>query len=69
MKGLFEYLSASGQTGDTAQKAEAKRLMEKLLKDVKDPAVLRMEGVPAGMQKHAINFMTLITALESRAVF
>ena len=69
VKGLFEYLSASGQTGDTAQKAEAKRLMEKLLKDVKDPAVLRMEGVPAGMQKHAINFMTLITALESRAVF
>ena len=27
-EGTVEYLSASGQTGDTAQKAEAKRLME-----------------------------------------
>lgn len=35
------------RSGDTAQKAEVKRLMEKLLKD-EDPAVLRMEEFPPG---------------------
>ena len=39
VKGLFEYLSASGQTGDPAQKAEARQLMEKLLRRRKTPGI------------------------------
>lgn len=68
-KGLYEYMTAAGKAGDPAERALAKSLTDSLLADVQDPAVLRMEGVPPGMQKHAINFMTLIVALESRQIF
>ena len=69
VKGLYEYLVAAGKDEDPAELALARTLTDQLLADVQDPAVLRMEGVPPGMQKHALNFMTLIVALESRKLF
>ncbi|MCD7737178.1 MAG: AGE family epimerase/isomerase [Lachnospiraceae bacterium] len=69
VKGFYEYLTASGLKDDIAQREYARALTEKLLRDVEDPTVLQLEGVPRGMKKHAINFMTLIVALESRQIF
>lgn len=69
VKGLYEYMTAAGKAEDPDERALARSLTEKLLADVRDPAVLAQEGVPPGMQKHAVNFMTLIVALESRQVF
>lgn len=69
VKGLFEYLRAAGLENDPAERALARRLAEQLFADVQDPAVLAVEHIPAGMRKHAVNFMTLVVALESRALF
>lgn len=69
VKGLYEYMEAAGKAADPAERALARRWTDRLFKDVQDPEVLRMEGVPAGMRKHAINFMTLAVALESHKIF
>ncbi|MBD5093040.1 MAG: hypothetical protein HDT26_01885 [Subdoligranulum sp.] len=68
-KGIYEYILAAGLQGDEQEVALARGITDQLLRDVADPVIQRMEGVPEGMQKHAINFMTLIVALESCKLF
>ena len=52
------------------EKEDTKAAIEVLLlKNVKDQAILRAEGIPGRMQKHAVNFMTLIVLLEGREIF
>lgn len=68
-KGLYEYIRADHLEADTESIALAKQITSRLMTDVADPAIHRMEGIPEGMQKHALNFMTLIVALESRKLF
>ena len=69
VKGLFEYLRAAGLENDPTERALAHRLAQQLFADVRDPSVLKVEHIPDGMRKHAVNFMTLIVALESRPLF
>ncbi len=69
VKGLYEYVKACpGQEGQR-DKELAGQLSDALFGHVKDPLVLASEGIPAGFQKHAVNFMTLLVALESRDLF
>lgn len=68
VKGLCEYIKACGMA-DQSDISFAEYLTDTLLKNVKDKAILRAEGIPEGMQKHAMNFMTLIVLLEGREVF
>lgn len=71
VKGLYEYVLALKHRGrDWEREAvKAKRLTEILFQNVKKQDVLSREGIPQGFQKHAVNFMTLIVALESRKLF
>lgn len=69
VKGLYEYIRTCGKQGQQKDKRLAEMLSEKLFANVKNPAILRMEGIPEGYQKHAVNFMTLLVALESRKLF
>ncbi len=68
VKGLYEYIKACGKT-NKQDISFAEYLTDTLLKNVKDEAILRTEGIPDGMQKHAVNFMTLIVLLEGRELF
>ena len=71
VKGLYAYILALKRRGEKWQReAEiAKRLTEILFENVKRQEVLSREGIPQGFQKHAVNFMTLIVALESRKLY
>lgn len=68
-KGLFEYAKATNLFFDRSENVYIKAVTDQLFKDVKDPEILHMERVKPGTIKHAINFMTLIVALESEKVF
>ncbi len=69
VKGLYEYITAASKTEDEQELYYAKTLSDSLFRHVDDEAVLRREGIPDGWQKHAVNFMNLIVALESRPLF
>lgn len=69
VKGLYEYIRAAGKTGNVQEVLYARTLSDSLFCHVKDREILRHEGVPDGWQKHAVNFMNLIVALESRPLF
>ncbi|GAA6410694.1 AGE family epimerase/isomerase [Blautia hominis] len=71
VKGFYEYVLARKRRGqDWEREAEqAKLLTEILFENVKKQDILRQEGIPRGFQKHAVNFMTLLVALESRKLF
>lgn len=69
VKGLYEYMKACPEEIKLKDKELAEKLSDRLFENVKDPKVLASEGVPSGYQKHAINFMTLLVALESRELF
>lgn len=66
VKGLYEYITAS-------EKKEyipfAKELTDQLFANVKNPDILENEGIKKDVKKHAINFMTLLVAMESRKLF
>ena len=66
IKGLYEYIC----TYNTPRQQDiqlADNLSRHLFGNMKDPKILNME-CPPGMQKHAITFMSLIVAQESRKV-
>ena len=71
VKGLYAYVLALKRRGEKWQREAgiAKRLTEILFENVKRQEVLSREGIPQGFQKHAVNFMTLIVALESRKLY
>ncbi len=62
VKGLYEYIAAFDAKEDIPF---AQELSAKLFANVEKPEILRGECPDARFQKHAVNFMTLITALES----
>ena len=66
VKGFYEYILASGKEECIPF---AKDLTDRLFANVQAPEVLIQEGVQEGFKKHAINFMTLLLALESRKLF
>lgn len=68
VKGLFEYLKAIENPSEE-QLEKAKFLADKLFENIKKDEILSREGIKPGWQKHAINFMTLLVALESRELF
>ncbi|MDD3203082.1 MAG: AGE family epimerase/isomerase, partial [Pygmaiobacter massiliensis] len=51
------------------EKELAQQLTEALFSHVQDPKIKENEGIPAHLQKHALCFMTLIVAMESKALF
>lgn len=69
VKGLYEYLKACPQEERLKDKEFAEKLSDNLFNNVEDPQVLALEGIRPGYQKHAVNFMTLLVALESRDLF
>lgn len=69
VKGLYEYICTGKEQPGEQDVAFARLLSERLFENVKKPAVLQAEGIGPGWQKHAVNFMTLLVALESRSVF
>lgn len=66
VKGLYEYIIASGKEEYIPL---AKDLTDQLFLNIQAPEILAREGVEKGFKKHAINFMTLLVALESRKLF
>lgn len=69
VKGLYEYIRAASKTEDEQELLYAKDLSDNLFRHVKDQELMRREGIPDGWQKHSVNFMNLIVALESRTLF
>lgn len=69
VKGIIEYLAAQGPQASAEEISFAQALADRLFENTQDAKLLAMEGIPEGFQKHSINFMNLITALESRKVF
>lgn len=69
VKGLYEYVKAHPDEERLKDKELAEKLSDMLFQNVKDPQVLASEGIPPGYQKHAVNFMTLLVALESMDLF
>lgn len=68
-KGLCEYITACGGTSDSPDAAFARELIENIFVKTADRNELRREGIPDHLQKHAVNFMNLIVALESFQIF
>ncbi|MEG1074708.1 MAG: AGE family epimerase/isomerase [Ruthenibacterium sp.] len=68
VKGLYEYIIASNKNSQKDIEL-ARELTEKLFAHINDPQVLENEGIPPHLQKHAICFMTLLVALESKKIF
>lgn len=66
VKGLYEYIIASGKKDLIPY---ARVLTDWLFCNVKKNEVLAKEGIKEGTKKHAINFLTLLVALESRKLF
>ncbi len=66
VKGLFEYIEASGREEDIPL---AKSMFNNLTRNLSDQAVLAKECHDARFRKHAINFMTLIVAMEGKRLF
>ncbi len=66
VKALFEYIDAFGRKEDIPL---AGRLFRTLLKNVSDPRILAVECPDARFRKHAVNFMTLIVAVEGKKLF
>lgn len=69
VKGLYEYIVAASKTEDEQELLYAKTLSDSLFRHAGDRKILEKEGIPDGWQKHAVNFMNLIVALESRPLF
>ncbi|MDE7330760.1 MAG: AGE family epimerase/isomerase [Lachnospiraceae bacterium] len=69
VKGLYEYVKAHPREERQRDKELALQLSDALFENVENPKVLASEGIPWGFQKHAVNFMTLLVALESRDLF
>lgn len=71
VKGLYQYILALKNRQEAYEEdlQLAKFLTEKLFRHSRDPMILKSEGIPGGFQKHAVNFMNLIVALEARKVF
>lgn len=69
VKGLYEYIRAASKTEDEQEILYAKTLSDRLFRHVEETEILRNEGISDGWQKHAVNFMNLIVALESRTLF
>jgi len=66
VKGLFEYIEASGNVDDIPL---AKSLLDKLMQNISDKAVLANECHDIRFRKHALNFMTLIISIEGKKLF
>lgn len=66
VKGLYEYIIASGRNDLIPY---ARVLTDWLFYNVKKPEILLKEGIKEGTKKHAINFLTLLVALEGRKLF
>lgn len=66
VKGLFEYIEASGSKEDIPL---AKSMFEALIRNVSDRTVLANECHDGRFRKHAVNFMTLIVAIEGKKLF
>ena len=66
VKGLYEYIHATGY--NPTDIALADELSQKLFANLRDPDIQKLE-CPPHLQKHAITFMSLVTAQESRKIF
>ncbi len=69
VKGYYEYLVALGEARTAEQLEYAAELTDILFANAKDIALLEEEGFSSRFQNHAVNFMTLLTALEGRRLF
>ena len=69
VKGYYEYLVALGDKRTEKQMAFATEITDKLFSNAKNTELLESEGLPAGFICHAVNFIMLITALESLQLF
>lgn len=69
VKGLYSYIAAAGKENEEEEIAFARFLSDRLFENVKKQEILRKEGIREGLQKHAVNFMTLLAGLESRLLF
>lgn len=67
IKGLYEYFKVVPPGEE--ELAKVRQLTDQLFQNVKDEQILQKEGIRAGWQKHAVNFMTLLVALESFDLF
>lgn len=65
-KGLFEYIEASGSKEDVPL---AKSMYDNLIHNLSDNTILANECRDDRFRKHAINFMTLIVAIEGKRLF
>lgn len=68
VKGLYEYIASCGDERDEKDVQLARRLTGRLFSNVSNREIIGRE-CPDGMQKHAVNFMTLLVAQESRKLF
>ena len=68
-KALCEYIKACGKNAKQEDIDFARILIDGIYERTADRNELRQEGIPDNMQKHAVNFMNLIVALESLPVF
>lgn len=66
VKGLYEYIAASGNKELIPY---ARVLGDWLFCNINKREILEKEGIKEGTKKHAINFLTLLVALESRRLF
>lgn len=66
VKGLFEYIEAADSVEDVPL---AKSMFDMLMRNVSDKDVLANECPDSRFRKHAINFMTLIVAIEGKKLF
>lgn len=69
VKGFYEYIRTCEYAEQQKDIRLAEILSDNLFENVKKDEILQKEGIPEGYQKHAVNFMTLLVALESRALF
>lgn len=66
IKGLLEYMEATGEEGDMAL---AGRLLDALKKKAADPETMTAESHDPRFLKHAVYFMNLIVGIEGKRLF
>lgn len=68
-KGLYAYIAACGDERREEDVRFARQLGDRLFEHSKNPRILAAEGISSRFEKHAVTFMNLIVALESRGIF
>lgn len=69
VKGCYEYLAACGDAADKAQLDFVRQASDALFTNAENSDLMAEEGLPRNFRSHAVNFMMLLCAMESRQVF